>query len=244
MSLAMDNMSTVPPLPAPPPASELAKYRREPASTDSPLKYDYPDSKRVDDYLDEHLGGITPEEHHEFCVKGLVMFPFSVEAYYCLGTVYAMYFNDVEKAATACEHARKCALILWPELQDMDQVSFDYEAFRPYLRSLNYLGLTRVKQGNYQQALEVLRYLRRVDPTNMQGHKYRKFTALIAQGHYEEAHDLSKDWSFGDERGGCDFCWITVLLEYILHQQGRCSKNVSTTTCFLPSSTTTLSPNS
>lgn len=186
----------------------------------------YPDLKRANDFLQEHLReahstGAAPEERFEVCIGALRMFPFSMDAYHSLGCLFEQDYGDLDNAAVCFAFARDCAFLLWPELETMEEVSLLCEACRPYLQTLCRLSAVQMRLGRYDQALEIQRYVRRVEPTDLQGNSFRLFTSLIAQGHFQEALDLSHEWSSGDERECCDFCWGTVLLEYGRHRQGQ-----------------------
>jgi tetratricopeptide (TPR) repeat protein len=158
------------------------------------------------------------------CERALERFPFSVDAYNCIADLYQRFWKDIDKAQVAYEHALTCALLLWPGILEEEEIPWGEIENRPLLRCYHGLGLALLDKGDVQGANEMFRFLLRVNPSDNQGVRMLVFQTLIELGEYSEAEKVAEKHSNGRESNECYFRYGFVLMDYLRHKLGACSK--------------------
>lgn len=208
--------------PSPPPASALSRYPSEPPDRFSPIRR-YPANGPAQQLLYEAWDSRDEATKYRLCFRALEIFPFSVDAYNTLANLYET-SGDLDQALVAYEHAHSCANLLWPELSGMDEIPWGMIDCRPYLRTIHSLALAYQERGLLDKAIELYRYLLRVNPSDNQSCGMLLFNALVAKGNLEQAEEAAQKYAKGRDTEDCFFSWGFVLIDYQRHQQGQCTE--------------------
>jgi tetratricopeptide (TPR) repeat protein len=207
-----------PPVPRPPAASELSRYCSSPPDMFSAHRR-FHDDQDAQNFVYDAWEAQGVQEKFRLCGKALERFPFSVDAYSCLGDLYQRLWNDLDKAQTVYEHAVTCARLLWPGIEQEAEIPWGEVDNRPFLRSYHGLGVVLSDKGDMQGAVEKFRFLLRMNPNDNQGCRLLIFQALIELGEYREAEQIAEKHSNGRESTECYFRCGFVLMDYYLRHK-------------------------
>jgi tetratricopeptide (TPR) repeat protein len=212
-----------PPVPQPPGAFELSRYRSSPPDMFSARRR-FHDDAAAQTLIYDAWEAQGVQEKFRLCERALARFPFSVDAYNCIGDLYRRFWKDLDKAQIAYEHALTCALLLWPGIDHEAEIPWGMVDNRPFLRSYHGLGVSLLDKGDAQGANEKFRFLLRVNPGDNQGCRLLVFQTLIELGEYSEAEKIAEKHSNGRESNECYFRYGFVLMDYLRHKLGACSE--------------------
>lgn len=215
--------SSSPPLVAPPPAFELRRYRSEPPDFLTPLRR-YPDDEVAQNLVFDAWEATAIQDKLRLCERALSTFPFSVDAYNCIGDLYRRKYKDLDKARAAYEHSLTCARIIWPGIEDNEEIPWGVVEYRPLLRAYHGLAMTLGVKGETREAVKYLRFLLRVNPSDNQSARMSLFQNLIELGEYAEAEDIAREHSNGRKSTECYFRYGFVLIDFMKHKLGVCTK--------------------
>ena len=176
--------STSPPVPSLPPASALRRYSSIPPDFLSPIRHYHADEKAQNLVFDAWEAS-SINQKFKLCRKALDIFPFSVDAFNCMGDLYRNNFQDegdaaLEKAEQAYKIAIDAANLLWPELKEQESIEWGHIEHRPFLRAHHGLGCVQDARGKAKESAEKFRFLLRVNPNDNQGVRTLFFYNLIS----------------------------------------------------------------
>ena len=197
-------MSAPSPLAAPPPASELRRYSSRPPDVFSSLR-SFPDNEIAQNLIFDAWEATNTRDKFRLCERALNKFPFSVDAYNCIADLYRREYNDLDKAQAAYEHALTCARILWPGIEEYEEIPWGMICHRPFLRAYHGLAVTLKDKGDTKEAVKLLRFLLRVNPSDNQAARMLLFENLIELGEYREAEEIANLHSNGRKSNECYF---------------------------------------
>jgi tetratricopeptide (TPR) repeat protein len=184
----------------------------------------YPDGEIAQNLIFDACEATDTEEKFHLCECALNTFPFSVDAYNCIAGLYRREYKDLDKAQAAFEHAVTCARILWPGIEESQEIPWGMIQNRPLLRAYHGLAMTLQDKGETKEAVKHLRFLLRVNPSDNKGARILLFQNLIELGEYAEAEDIAGLHSNGRKSTECYFRYGFVLIDFMKHKLGVCSK--------------------
>jgi tetratricopeptide (TPR) repeat protein len=212
-----------PSVPRPPAASELSRYPSSPPDMFSAHRR-FEDDEGAQNLVYDAWEAEGVQEKFRLCERALELFPFSIDAYNCLGDVCKRLWNDIDKAQISYEHALTCARLLMPGIEQETEIPWGMIENRPFLRTYHGLGVALLEKGDLQGATEKFLFLLRVNPSDNQGCRLLVFRALIERGEYSEADKIAEKHSNGRESTECYFRYGFVLMDYLRHKLGACSE--------------------
>lgn len=119
---------------------------------------------------------------------------------------------------------RSRALLLWPGIDQLDEIPWGMIDNRPFLRCYHGLGVTMLDKGDLQGASKKFLFLLRVNPIDNQGCRLLVFQTLIELGDYSEAERIAEKHSNGRESNECYYRYGFVLMDYLRHKLGAYSE--------------------
>mmetsp|Transcript_14002 Transcript_14002/g.32663 ORF Transcript_14002/g.32663 Transcript_14002/m.32663 type:complete len:462 (+) Transcript_14002:231-1616(+) len=218
-------MTVVPTLP---PASTLRMYDSSPPDYLSPIRT-YSANKQAQNHVWNSWGVESVAEKFKLCQKALAVFPFSVDAYNCMGNLYREAIPHQgqvaqDNAEQAYTYAVEAANLLWPELKSQESIEWGCIQLRPFLRAYHGLACLQDDIGKFEESREIFRFLLRVNPGDNQGVRYLLFYNLIQAGEYQEAEEVAEKHSNGRESNEAYFLWGFVLIDFLKNKLGFCPK--------------------
>lgn len=210
----------VPPPPAP---SELKRFRSRPPDMFTSNRT-YEDDEVAQELVFDAWDCRSPEQRFRLCQQALKAFPFSVDAYNCIGDIFLHLWKDLDKAEQAYFYSLECGRLLWPELQSQNEIPWGMVDNRPYLRTYHGLGVVLYTKGKIKEAVQHFRYLVRVNPNDNQGARLLLFQALIDLGEYREAEAVAEQHSNGRKTNECFFAYGYVIIDFLRYKVGATEK--------------------
>jgi tetratricopeptide (TPR) repeat protein len=180
----------------------------------------YEDSEVAQELVYDAWDCPSPEQRFHLCQQALTAFPFSVDAYNCIGGIFLHLWKDLKKAEQAYTYSLECGRLLWPELQSQNEIEWGFIDNRPYLRTYHGLGVVMYTQGKIKEAVQHFRYLVRVNPNDNQGARLLLFQALIDLGEYREAEAVAEKHSKGRNTNECFFAYGYVIMDFLRYKLG------------------------
>jgi tetratricopeptide (TPR) repeat protein len=215
----MKAVRVVPVVPPPPAPSELKRFRSRPPDMFNSNRT-YEDNEAAQELVFDAWDCRSPEKRFHLCQQALKAFPFSVDAYNCVGDIFLHLWKDLVKAEQAYTYSLECGRLLWPELQSQDEILWGMIDNRPYLRTYHGLGVVLYTQGKIKEAVQHFRYLLRVNTSDNQGARLLLFQALIDLGEYREAEAVAEKHSDGRKTIECFFAYGYVIIDFLRYKLG------------------------
>jgi hypothetical protein len=169
----------------------------------------------------------SDEETMALCYQALAIFPFSVDAYNCIGNLYQSsgQIDAIYKSQKAYEYALVCTRLQWPGIENQASIKWGYLEHRPFLRAYHRLGLVLYKQGKIEEALEKFRFLLKVNPNDNQGVRSLAFHIWIELKEFEKAEALATKHFNGREKSTeCFIRYGFCLMDFLRSQYGYCDR--------------------
>ena len=211
-----------------PPASALSSYSSIPPDSWTNIRQYHADEETKEFTLRAWQSTCVMTKL-DLCEEALDIFPFCVDAYNYMGTLYDSCFPNEgnsakEKAEQAYKNAIEAAYIMWPELKEQELVPWRQFLYRPFLRAYHGLASVQSEIGKDKKSLENFRFLLRVNPNDNQGVRGRVFHKLIGIGEYKEAEQIAEKHSDGRNSTEAVFLFGFILIDFLKYKLGYCSQ--------------------
>lgn len=214
-----------PPVPHLPNETNLSSYESLPPDFISPIRR-FPANESAQEFVYDAWECDSPDVKFQLCLKALEKFPFSVDAFNCMADIYKRSWRDDQKALVAYERALDCARMLWPGMEQKEEILWGHIENRPFLRAVHGLSVVNLKLGETAKAVEQLRFLLKVNESDNQGCRMILFSALLELEEFQEAEELAEKHSNGRNSSEAWFLWGFVILDFVRFQRGLSDSHV------------------
>lgn len=213
------------PVPTLPPASELRRYSSSPPDFFSPVKR-YQDDESSQEYVYDSWDTPSVPEKISLLRQALNVFPFSVDALNGWAQIYELLDPpDLKKAEQTYEIALASSRLLWPDLEQQSEIAWGHIEHRPFLRACHGMAMIRSALGKTFEAVEMYRFLLRVNPNDNQGIRSLLFSSLIETGDYQLAEEISEKHGDGRKSTSTFFRYGFVIVDFLKFKLGVCSQD-------------------